>query len=279
MEHQKWQIETGIYEEHPNNPHLPITYRFSETLIGNLTLAHWHEHIEILCVLQGNLRVYIQGTIIDAIPGDLIIINPGETHSIPEREDNSRYECLIPHKALCDKMGLEITDHPIENHIQNNLYFTKFQQIMNELREKPPFFEINVQLSLLELLVSLMREYPKNAAASKKISESSGEHMVKQAIQYIQKYYAQPISTNDVCQYLGFDKSYICSTFKKITGTTIVSFINMIRCEHAKELLQIGKLSVSECAFLCGFQHFPYFTKTYKRYIGELPSATLQNNS
>ena len=72
--------------------------------------------------------------------------------------------------------------------------------------------------------------------------------MVKQVIEYMQKNYVHPISTEDVCQYLSFDKSYICNKFKQITGTTMISFLNMIRCEHAWELLLLGKLSVSECA-------------------------------
>lgn len=59
----------------------------------------------------------------------------------------------------------------------------------------------------------------------------------------------------------------------------MISYLNMVRCEHARELLQMGKLSVSECASLCGFQNSSYFTKTYKHYIGELPSDTAHSNS
>lgn len=275
MNSQTGFLTNGMYEQLPNNTCFPVTYRFEETLINNLTPAHWHEHIELLCIRQKKLRVYIQGNVIDAAPGDLVIINPGETHAIPEREKGSRYECCIPHKILYGKLGIPVEDHPITNHIQNKIYADKFHKIMMELRKKPDFYEINVQLSLLQLILELIRNYPKDPETARKAAESSKECLVKDVIRYIQNHYPLSISTNDICRYIGFDKSYICRTFKEITGTTIISYLNMIRCEHAKELLQIGKLTVAECASLSGFQHFPYFTKTYKRYIGELPSETL----
>lgn len=278
MNRQSTDVNTGIYEQLPKDSFFPITYHFAETMTGNITQAHWHEHIELLCIRQGTLRVYIHGNVIEASEGDLIVINPGETHAIPERETASSYDCLIAHKSLCTKMGLPIEEHYIANYIQNTAYTAQFHQIIQLLREQSELYQIDVQLRLLHLILELMRTYPKDAADSKKLTDSPGERMVRQAIEYIQTYYARPISTKDICRHLGFDESYICNTFKKITGTTLVSYLNITRCEHARELLQLGKLSISECALLCGFQHFPYFTKTYKRYMGELPSATYHKN-
>lgn len=264
----------GTYEQFQTNPNFPVTYHFAENLKNNITPAHWHEHIELLCVTQGELRIYVKGKVIKAFKGDLVVINPGETHAIPGRSRDSLYECLIPHKNLYSKMGIPLERYIIENHIQNDTYTQKWNQIMRKLYDKPQFYEVSVQLILLELLLELLQNHSRSAEPSKRVSESSGECMVKQAIKYMQENYIRPISTEDICQYLGFNKSYICNNFKQITGTTMISYLNMIRCEHARELLLLGKQSVSECASLSGFQHYSYFTKTYKRYMGELPSIT-----
>lgn len=272
-------ISNEMYEQLPKDSRLPVTYHFPEFLIGNITPAHWHEHVEILCVTRGNLRIYIQGQVISAVPGDIVVINPGETHAIPEREPDSRYACLIPHQALCSKMGLSVKDHPIRNLIQDKRLVSAFHHILHILQEKPQLYEIDVQIRLISLVLDLIREYPKSDSISGRIQETAGEQLVKQTISYIKEHYARPLSTKDVCKYLGFDKSYVCSVFKKITGTTMISYLNMVRCEHARELLQMGKLSVSECASLSGFQNSSYFTKTYKHYTGELPSETSRGNS
>ena len=276
---KKTDINNEMYEQLPKDTRFPVTYHFPEYLAGNITPAHWHEHVELLCITRGNLRIYIQGQVISAVPGDILVINPGETHAIPEREPDSRYACLIPHQTLCSKMGLSVKDHPIKNLIQDEKSASAFHQILHILQEKPQLYEIDVQLRLISLVLYLIREYPKSDSISGRIRETAGEQLVKQAIRCIQENYARPLSTKDVCKDLGFDKTYVCSVFKKITGTTMISYLNMVRCEHARELLQVGKLSVEECASMSGFQNSSYFTKTYKHYTGELPSETARANS
>jgi AraC-like DNA-binding protein len=56
------------------------------------------------------------------------------------------------------------------------------------------------------------------------------------------------------------------------TGKTLVEYINIVRCEHARELLSSGSFNVGESAEQCGFQDISYFSRIYKKYIGILPS-------
>lgn len=170
-------------------------------------------------------------------------------------------------------MGISFEDHPLPNLIRDEPCEGYFRKIMQELSEKKELYEISAQLGILELILHLMRRYPARVSPKDRPG-SAGERMVKQAITYIQENYSRAISTDDVCRHLGFDKSYVCTTFKKITGSTIISFLNMTRCTHARDLLLSGGTCVAECALRCGFQHLSYFTKTYKRYMGELPSQT-----
>ena len=276
---QNFQTDTrraGQYEKVTPDAPFPVSYHFADFVKGRYatTAAHWHEHPELLCVRQGLLRIYIQGTQIAARPGDIIVINSGEIHAIPEKSDDTIYDCLIPQKYLCDRMGLPVEDVVIENLIRNEEYTAFFQKIMTELKDRPVFYEISVPINLLALMVNLCRKYRKNNTETDNYKHPSKRFMIKKAIEYIQKNYANPISTKNVCEYLGFDKSYICNNFKEITGTTIIDYLNMVRCEHAQKLLLKGTAGVTECAEQCGFHHMSYFTKTYKHYIGELPSTT-----
>ena len=61
-----------------------------------------------------------------------------------------------------------------------------------------------------------------------------------------------------------------------ITQTTINQYINMLRCNEAKVLLSQGKQSVTEIGTHCGFNSMSYFSKTYRKIIGELPSQTME---
>ena len=96
----------GRYEKVAPEANFPVNYHFADFVKGRYatTAAHWHEHLELLCVRQGLLHIYIQGKQIEAVPGDIIAINSGEIHAIPEKDDDTTYDCLIPQKTLCDRM-------------------------------------------------------------------------------------------------------------------------------------------------------------------------------
>ena len=73
---------------------------------------------------------------------------------------------------------------------------------------------------------------------------------------------------------MGFSKHYICHSFKEITGYTIIEYLNILRCNNAKNLLLTGQYSISQCAEKSGFHNLSYFTRTYQKYMQELPSDT-----
>ncbi len=272
----------GCYEKFSPDTDSLVNYHYADLTKGRYatTAAHWHEHLELLCVRQGVLHIFVQGKKLEAVPGDIIVINSGELHAIPEKDDETTYECLIPKKSLCDRMAIPIESIVVANHIRNERYTALFQQIMTELREMPPFYKLSVPVHLLDLVINLFREYQvsNDTLSATPLTPPSKKYIIKKAIDYIQKNYSQPISTKEICEYLGFDRSYICNNFKKITGTTIIEYLNMVRCEYARDLLRRGSIGVTECAEQCGFHHMSYFTKTYKHYIGELPSETIKKH-
>ena len=72
--YQNSRKDGGAYEQFQTNPNFPVTYHFAEDLKHNITPAHWHEHIELLCVIRGELRIYVKGNVIEAAPGGDAVI-------------------------------------------------------------------------------------------------------------------------------------------------------------------------------------------------------------
>lgn len=275
-----WELPAEAQREiFVRQPDFPVNYAFAEASrgCGYLTPAHWHEHIELLCVEAGALRVNIQGSWVTALPGELVVVNAGEIHSIPEKDAETLYACLIPQKPLCVRSGLPVEEIRLCHLIQDSDCAGIFRSLMQELRDKPLYYKADVQARLVSFLVQLARCHGMERRERSHHSRASKEYMVKRAVEYLQENFTQPISTGDVCAYLGFDKSYICNTFKEITGTTVLEYLNMMRCERARELILSGELSIAQSAAASGFRHWSYFTKTYKKYIGRLPSETARS--
>ena len=97
---------------------------------------------------------------------------------------------------------------------------------------------------------------------------------VKKVLLYIRENYHTKIKLDLIAEHVLTDKYTLCKIFKANTGQTIFENINAYRCMKAAEYIASGK-NVCESANLCGFENNSFFTKTFKRYIGVLPSKLL----
>ena len=71
----------------------------------------------------------------------------------------------------------------------------------------------------------------------------------------------------------------MCHLFKKITGTTIVKFINFLKAAKAKKLLVETDRSLLSVCMEVGFADTDYFSKWFKKQEGIAPSAYRKLNS
>ena len=70
-----------------------------------------------------------------------------------------------------------------------------------------------------------------------------------------------------------YSKDYIRSVFKKRTKKTPTEFLTSVRINNACHLIELYKnsLSLPEIAERSGFLDYSYFSKLFKKYIGETP--------
>lgn len=71
---------------------------------------------------------------------------------------------------------------------------------------------------------------------------------------------------------MGMSRMNLYRKLQAITGQTPTEFIRTIRLKRAAQLLQDGKLNVSEVADRVGFSSSSYFTKCFKEQFGVLPT-------
>lgn len=66
---------------------------------------------------------------------------------------------------------------------------------------------------------------------------------------------------------------------KALTGKSVVDFIRMVRIKQALLLMNSQKHTISEVAYLTGFNSASYFTKCFKDHFGKAPSEYLENKT
>jgi len=71
---------------------------------------------------------------------------------------------------------------------------------------------------------------------------------------------------------VGMSKSILYEKLKSLTGKTINDFISSMRLKKAAELIIVGELNLSEISLEVGYLDPNYFSKSFKKHFGVVPS-------
>lgn len=94
---------------------------------------------------------------------------------------------------------------------------------------------------------------------------------VQKAIDYIEKNIAEDLSLDQVVDYLKLNKTYFCKLFKENTGKTFSQYVNQVRIEYSKKLLEDTNMSILDVALAVGYNNSNYFHKAFKERLGITP--------
>lgn len=121
----------------------------------------------------------------------------------------------------------------------------------------------------IDHLVALLYSIASDKTQDKSL-ENTNYHVTRAEI-YIQKHYAEPLTLEKVSNYLGINKSYFCTLFKKATNQSFSSYITALRIEKSKHLLHEDNHSILDIALSSGFSSASYYTTTFKKLTGLSP--------
>lgn len=90
-------------------------------------------------------------------------------------------------------------------------------------------------------------------------------------ISYIQQNFTREISLKEFGKQFHLSEKYISRYFKEHFHITLSQYINHLRLEHARQLLQETTLSITEVAMQSGYENVSYFIRSFKKMYGMSP--------
>lgn len=90
--------------------------------------------------------------------------------------------------------------------------------------------------------------------------------LVERAKTFIEESYHRRISLSSVADHLHVSPSYLSRQFRKETGQRLTAYVQRIRLDHARLLLAEGERSISEIAYLVGYQNYRDFYRNFVKY-------------
>ncbi len=96
---------------------------------------------------------------------------------------------------------------------------------------------------------------------------------IQDILQYITEHHTEELNANIIAKRFSISRSKLDRDFKKFTGVTVHSFIDICRLNQAKILLKNRTdLSVGEIADMSGFTGENYFFAFFKNHTGQTPT-------
>lgn len=78
-------------------------------------------------------------------------------------------------------------------------------------------------------------------------------------------------SLKELAQLVGINEFKLKKGFKTLFGNTVFGYINQVRLEHARQLLEDPRLTINEVSYLTGYKYPQHFTNAFKKQYGYLP--------
>ena len=91
-------------------------------------------------------------------------------------------------------------------------------------------------------------------------------------LSYMEEHYNENISLEYASEQMNFSPSHFSRVFKKLTGVGFVTYLNMIRVEHAAEQLRSTTNKITDIGLACGFNNTRTFNRVFKEITGYTPT-------
>lgn len=249
---------------------------------------HWHEHIEVILVEQGEAMLKIGNRKFQARAGELYVINSGELHGICNASTSFNFYAIVSHPSMIGlqednleamRFTISYTDEDkafVNAPDPTNEHDAKIRQaidmIITEFHAKLPGYQNVVQASVRLLFTWLYRWYMvPHASDSRLIDTNLKAKRFKALLHHVEGHYAEPISLDKAAGIVHLSTYHFCKTFKKLTGLTFVQYVNHYRIQEAERMLLGTTLSITEIADRIGCGSINAFSKLFKQIKGCSP--------
>ncbi len=242
---------------------------------------HRHNGYEIYLFLNGSVRYYIEDHCYDLKQGDLVLLNKKEMHRVVSLEQIpyerisiyiseaciSQLSSNISNLALCfnnRKLGENNVIRLSDNECKQ---FVSLADCLIESENKENFGDdILIKACCEQLLILVNRKY----MSSNHIFSNIMPKLIKEVMKYIEQNIQNEITLDAISKKFFLNGTHISRQFKKHTGLTIRSYIVDRKVAYAKELLNGGK-SVTDVAYMSGFNNYSNFIRTFNKIEGISP--------
>lgn len=261
-----------------------ITYGRSVTKLSDVHISYEEAHL----LLQRRFFCEnMQHTIgYDQLPEQ----NPAESFQLTPEVLQHYCELLIGYIQATKRNQVAETLHELENNLYNSpddipqiklfltdLYLSIKEKISHLYHNMNIPFPGNAEIIdfiskkyyLYEIILFFTEQFE---MIIRSIGNPSSEGVMDDIIHYIEHNYMDNIKLENIAPLFGYNSSYLGKIFSKKVGEGFNVFVDKVRIDHSKKLLENSSLKVYEIAEKVGYRNVDYFHTKFKKYVHMSPA-------
>jgi len=111
-------------------------------------------------------------------------------------------------------------------------------------------------------------------------SDQTGKYSLslERILKYINENFTGHISPESLSERFSLSKEHICSLFRQEIEMTVSEYVNMVKLNHAIELLSNSSMNVSQISEYLGYSSVYYFSRIFKQRYGISPTRYIEKD-
>lgn len=274
-----------------------VAFRENSTVLiwrnsHNLSYSpHWHRAMEVIIPTENSYDVCAGSNSYHLLPHDILIIPPGEIHTLTAPDMGVRFIYLIDISFLSGIKGFAsiqaLMSQPVyitqSSHPQiHKGILSRFLEMEEEYSADRQYSELTVYSILLDIFSKLGYERTHNENLFSDVRVYKKKEYIQKlnvVLDYIDANYADSLSLEAMADMAGYSKYHFSRLFSEYTKQTFCDYLNLRRIKAAEGLLLNDSLSVTEIAMQSGFSSIATFNRLFKSLKGCSPSEYRRLNA
>lgn len=243
---------------------------------------HWHESVEIISVLEGELSVTANQQQYQLIAGDCIILNPYVLHSTVSVSGNTALLLQLPIRSFTGYTAYFANRHficdPLTTDPELRKQLGRVTELLKSIMELEQSGDPVARLRSISLIWELLYELQTNfsrpiADAAFEASSRKNRERLAAVIAYTEAHYSEVVTLEAVARKLHLQVNYFCYFFKKNTGMTYLQYLNEYRLAKIYHDLVVTDIPLKYLLERHGFTNYKRFRELFYEKFQMTPST------
>lgn len=246
--------------------------------------SHWHNAVEILYLLENSFTMKINNSDILLRERDILIIAAGDIHSFPKIQHTGTRIFIQFDPAKLEGIGIDIlkpfsVDTALISPDSSPEFHKSLEEqilmLIDEYQNKDRAYQFALNARIFDIMTILSRSCSDSKPGLNSLKSGKkvyGLEKLNKAFEYIEQNYRNEILLKDAAKFSGFSEYHFSRIFKDTMEKNFHDYLKEYRIKKSESLLSDSKYSISQAAYMSGFNSLATFNRAFREVKGCTPT-------